>query len=243
MTELHLKDTIGPGWSYANGITIEGLTDLKDAAPEKNAAIILDFANLGSIRIFDRGQALWKRPQARLISGGRHLEIQRIMRSLEVVLLSPPIKGFLQMSRIAPLMSANELVVKSPVEPFVLSHGLGMIRSAVSDLDAETNQPDAESRKREPLMATPGAAVVHQHGIRKIIWERCIDRLRMGEHETYSWELKRDLEDFRARIGPCISKVNRAVNKAFGKNRLAVSHRVATGGSYGVNVPNFAMTE
>ena len=29
------------------------------------------------------------------------------------------------------------------------------------------------------------------------------------------------MDDFRSRLSPCISKVNRAIDKALGKNRLA----------------------
>jgi len=76
---------------------------------------------------------------------------------------------------------------------------------------------------------------------RKVVadFERRIDRLRLGEQERYAWESMRDVEEFRARLGPCISKVNREVNKAFGRNRLAERYRIATGRKYGVNVPAF----
>ena len=73
--------------------------------------------------------------------------------------------------------------------------------------------------------------------------ERLIDRQRQGEHETYAWETMNDLDDFRARIGPCISKINRTVNKAFGRNRLAEHYRISTGRKYGVYVPDYEILE
>ncbi|MCK8603001.1 CRISPR-associated ring nuclease Csm6 [Desulfoferrobacter suflitae] len=73
--------------------------------------------------------------------------------------------------------------------------------------------------------------------------ERLIDRSRSGEQERYAWETMQDLEDFRARLGPCVSKVNRAVNQAFGKNRLAERYRIATGRSYRMQPLDFAIFE
>jgi len=73
--------------------------------------------------------------------------------------------------------------------------------------------------------------------------ERLIDRQRQGEHEAYAWETMNDLDDFRARIGPCISKINRTVNKAFGRNRLAQRYRISTGRKYGVYVPDYEILE
>ncbi len=58
--------------------------------------------------------------------------------------------------------------------------------------------------------------------------ERYMDRFRQGEKESYAWEKMTDLEDFKARIGPCISKANAAVRKALGRNRLAERYTVST---------------
>jgi CRISPR-associated protein (TIGR02584 family) len=66
--------------------------------------------------------------------------------------------------------------------------------------------------------------------------ERRIDRLRLGERDTYAWETEEDIDDFRARISPCISKVNHAVTGALGNNRLAAKYRISTGGRYGVDI-------
>ena len=73
--------------------------------------------------------------------------------------------------------------------------------------------------------------------------ERLIDRLRLGETEAYTWDKLRDMEEFRDRIGPCISKVNRQIRTALGDNRLAAHFQIVTGGNYGVNVADFRIVE
>ena len=137
---------------------MEGFTYFEYPSPERDASIILHFANMECIRVFNRRQLLWKRPQAWLIPGGWHFQIQRIMRPLEVVLLSPFIQGRLEMNTISPLLSTDKLSLQSSVESFVLSQGLGMIRTAVDDLDAEVNQPHTENCKGTSLRPAPRAA-------------------------------------------------------------------------------------
>lgn len=73
--------------------------------------------------------------------------------------------------------------------------------------------------------------------------ERAIDRLRLGERESYAWDQMSDVFEFRSRIGPCISKVNRAVDGALGRNRLSSMYRITTGGIYGVNIPAYEVLE
>jgi hypothetical protein len=73
--------------------------------------------------------------------------------------------------------------------------------------------------------------------------ERSIDQLRSAEHETYAWEKMQDPEHFRARIGPCISKVNGAIRKALGQNSLAAQYQISTGKKYGVKIPKFEIVE
>lgn len=73
--------------------------------------------------------------------------------------------------------------------------------------------------------------------------ERTIDRFKQGEQERYAWESMRGPEDFRARIGPCISKINTSIGLALGKNRLAERYRISTGGRYGVSVNRFQVLE
>lgn len=69
--------------------------------------------------------------------------------------------------------------------------------------------------------------------------EREADRLRQGEQEAYAWEKMKDIDDFRARIGPCISKINRVIDQALGKNRLAEMYRISTGRKYGLQISDF----
>lgn len=73
--------------------------------------------------------------------------------------------------------------------------------------------------------------------------ERTIDRNKQGEKELYAWEKMKDPEDFAARIRPCISKINRAIDKAFGRNRLSDRYRITSGGNYGVDVKGFTIQE
>jgi hypothetical protein len=75
------------------------------------------------------------------------------------------------------------------------------------------------------------------------LWERRIDALRAGEHESYAWETMADTQDFSARLRPCISKINRAIEAALGRNRLAERYRIHTGRVYGVSVEEFQLVD
>ncbi|MDR3569702.1 MAG: CRISPR-associated ring nuclease Csm6 [Syntrophobacteraceae bacterium] len=69
--------------------------------------------------------------------------------------------------------------------------------------------------------------------------ERQIDRYGVGEKAFYSWERMRDADEFREQIGPCISKVNRALRRGLGSGFLASRYAISTGRRYGVNVELF----
>ena len=69
--------------------------------------------------------------------------------------------------------------------------------------------------------------------------ERQIDRFGAGEREFYSWERIRDADEFRGQIGPCISKVNRAIRRGVGSSFLASRYEIYTGKKYGTNVEKF----
>lgn len=91
----------------------------------------------------------------------------------------------------------------------------------------------------------PGATLEDLYSRRPLLaqLEREIDRLGPGEKESYAWERMKDPDDFRARIGPCISKVNQAVTKALGENRLAARYRISMGRRYKVDVERFEIVE
>ena len=69
--------------------------------------------------------------------------------------------------------------------------------------------------------------------------ERQIDRFGAGEKESYSWERMRDGDEFREHIGPCISKVNRAIRRGVGSGFTASGYVISTGRRYGVDVEHF----
>ncbi len=73
--------------------------------------------------------------------------------------------------------------------------------------------------------------------------ERRIDQIRRAEQERYAWESVRDLDDFRFRLGPCISKINGIISANLGKNRLSERYRITTGRGYGVNVAQVEILE
>jgi len=74
-------------------------------------------------------------------------------------------------------------------------------------------------------------------------YERQIDRLKLGEKETYSWEKVRDVFEFRSHLGPCISKINKLIEKNLGRNRFSGTYKISTGGRYGVNIQHFKIIE
>lgn len=73
--------------------------------------------------------------------------------------------------------------------------------------------------------------------------ERQTDRLRLGERDSYPWETMRDREEFRTRLSPCITKINKAIRAALGRNRFADHFTITGGRHYGVSVPSFHIRE
>jgi hypothetical protein len=53
----------------------------------------------------------------------------------------------------------------------------------------------------------------------------------------------KDVDDFKLRMGPCISKINKAVDSAMGRNFLSARFRISTGGKYSISVARFQVLE
>jgi CRISPR-associated protein (TIGR02584 family) len=94
----------------------------------------------------------------------------------------------------------------------------------------------------EPHSASPVEALFGKRLLLARL-ERCIDRYGQGERETYAWEKMKDVDDFKLRMGPCISKINKAVDSAMGRNLLSARFRISTGGKYSISVARFQVLE
>ena len=69
--------------------------------------------------------------------------------------------------------------------------------------------------------------------------ERQIDRYGAGEIDLYAWQKMRDVHEFKDKMRPCITKVNKEIRKGLGGDLLASRYAISKGKEYGVNVKRF----
>ena len=79
-----------------------------------------------------------------------------------VVLVAPGVEAGLPGGQIGPRRLAAEVALEGAMEPLVLAQGLGVIRAAVADGDAQPPQPDRQRGVGMGRVVAPGTAVVDQ---------------------------------------------------------------------------------
>jgi len=79
------------------------------------------------------------------VAARRNSHAQGLMRPFVIVDLTPRIKPPLAGFHIRPRLTLDHLDIECPMEPLVLTLGLGMERSAMADFDPQLEQPDRQS--------------------------------------------------------------------------------------------------
>src|ERR1700719_633841 len=91
------------------------------------------------------------------------------MRTNQVVAVAKVIELTLAMVQGGEVEVPQALELKRAVEALVFALGLRMIRAAMGDADAESDQPQAEGGEGMVVVEAPRRAVVHQHGGRQAV--------------------------------------------------------------------------
>jgi hypothetical protein len=96
------------------------------------------------------------------------------MRALKVISGPPCIKSFLKMCQISPLIATDELFTEAAMKALIFTDSLGMIGTTVTNVDVETNQPNAQGCVRMSMMAAPGRTIVGQKRVWETIASKCL---------------------------------------------------------------------
>src|SRR5215469_12874166 len=141
MAEQHLALRIGLGHrTQRDGQTAQGLADTKGVAVIANPALGLYFAHFEAGWVIDGRQRLGKRDCAGAVTTARGGQVQRVVRTAQIVAIAEAIEFALAMLERGEVEVAQDLELKCAMEAFVLALGLRMIRPAMTDPDAEPDQ-------------------------------------------------------------------------------------------------------
>src|SRR5262245_65672568 len=91
-TEVDLEAAIAVGRPEADGVAAKGTADPEWMPAEANVAITVDAAHEIVRGILNGRQRAWKAARAEAIAGGGDRELERIVRTLTVVLVAPRIE-------------------------------------------------------------------------------------------------------------------------------------------------------
>ena len=146
--EDHLPYSVLSGWHQSDRVSGERLGQFEDLALEADAAFVLDAADLMFGRVLDGRQGLGEGTRTGSEPGGRHVQVEGLVGPLAVVDDAPAVEGPLAVPEIAEGRTAQQFGLQRAVEALVLAQRLRMIGTAVTEADAEAQQPDAERRVR-----------------------------------------------------------------------------------------------
>ena len=121
-----------------------------------------DRANLEIRRIIDGRQALRKRDRTGPIMAGGSVELQRVVRTAQIITVTKNIKLALAVLKSSEIKVTQNFELKCAMKPLVLALGLRMIWTAMTNPDAQPDQPQAQAGEAH-IAVTPRRAVVHQH--------------------------------------------------------------------------------
>lgn len=115
--------------------------------------------------VLNNRERLGKGPLANGIPAGGRIQVQGVVRPLEVIEVSPSVEGGLAASQIGVGTSGEQLGLERPVEARELAESLGMVGSAVDYSDSQLDEPGGQRGEGMVEIIAPGRAVVHQHGV------------------------------------------------------------------------------
>src|SRR5688572_26044823 len=125
--------------------TAKGLRDFAEPSLETDVGLgRADGAHDLVAVVFDLWKACGHGAGARPIAARRHLLVERLVRSVEVVDRTPAIESTLDLGEIAKAFQREHLRLQRAVKALVLAAALRMIGPAVQHGDAELEEPHAE---------------------------------------------------------------------------------------------------
>src|SRR5262252_2768451 len=164
------------GIARPNGYTLatEGLRHLPARPFEADVVVAgRDHADDLLLVILNLRQLVGHGPWAWPITGGRHVVVEPLMRSVEIINLSPSVEGVLHFGQVAEAPEGKHLGLQGAVEALVLAATLRVIGPAVDHIDAELQQPDGKPCPALSRGLSPGRSVVDKEAVRQSVMAEC----------------------------------------------------------------------
>jgi hypothetical protein len=163
MAEQHLALRIGLGHrAQGDGQPAQRLTDAEGVSPVAHPALGLHLAHVEAGRVVDGRQGFRKQDGAGAITADGRGQVQPIVRTVQIVAVAEAIEFVLAVLQGGEIEVAQDLELKRAMEAFVLALGLQTIGAAMTDPEAESDQPQAQAGEGQIAVA-PWRAIVHQH--------------------------------------------------------------------------------
>ena len=165
----YLPETIVSRWSQRYQVAAESLANPEDSVAKPDPTVPLNLAHHVAPSIFQRRQGLGKMPSADLVTTGGHRHGQRLVRPQMVIDRAPLVQALLQGSQIGKGRPIEDLGFQRAMETLLFALGLRMVRPAVTNPNAQPQQPDRQRSVGMLAITAPGRAVIQQHPLRQSI--------------------------------------------------------------------------
>lgn len=156
--KVDFVDTFGL-WAQGDGLAHERLSDGTQTTLPLDLSVVTDTAHR-PMAVVVKGSRSAIRPSAAPIESDGIVSVQRLMRTLGVVIAFPPLTAA-SLSEQASSRRARRVSFEFPMHLFMGAVVLRMARANELDLDAQGAPPHTQGRESPSACAAEGRAVVH----------------------------------------------------------------------------------
>jgi hypothetical protein len=142
--------------AQGDGETAQGLAEAELFSAVAEPALGLDLAHLEAGWVLDWRQAVGKRERTGAIAAGGSSQAQRVVRTHQVVAIAKVIELALAVREGGEIEVPQDFELERALEALLFALGLRMISPAMSDADAEPDQPQAKGGEGMVVVGAPG---------------------------------------------------------------------------------------
>src|SRR5579871_6205000 len=175
------EPSIGIELTNRKSFAAEGLWDFPQTAFEADIGFCAgDASDDFVLVVLHDWQTVRHRPRAGSITICRHVEVQCLVWSIEIVDGAPLVERSLDIGKVPVSPEGEDLSLQCAMEAFVLPPALRMIGPAVNDSNPELEKPHRQPGPTIFKGEAPGTSIIDEHGIgQSVATER---RLEMSAH-------------------------------------------------------------
>ena len=142
--------------AQSDGESAQSLGETKVASAIGKPAVLLNLAHLEAGRVLDRRQAVGKGDRTGAIAAGGGSQAQRVVWTNQVVAFAKVIELALAVRKGGEVEVPQDFELERALEALLFALGLRMISPAMSDADAEPDQPQAKGGEGMVVVGAPG---------------------------------------------------------------------------------------